>query len=74
MAGTELVMGIVAMVTVFGSFFGIVYSYIKARNKERLSLIEKGLANKVTFTPIDPKEDALKWGLVIRIWFWFIYR
>lgn len=33
---------VIVMAIIFGTLFGIVYLFISARHKERLSLIEKG--------------------------------
>lgn len=39
----ELLVPIFAMLTSFGSIFGIFYIYMTIRNKERMALIENGL-------------------------------
>lgn len=42
---------VIVMAIIFGTVFGIVYLYISARNKERLSLIEKGADATIFYTP-----------------------
>jgi len=48
----------------FGTIFGLLYIYRKAKNKERMALIEKG----VDASLITSKEDgntSLKWSLML---------
>jgi hypothetical protein len=58
-----IVIPIVAMVTTFGSIFGILYVAIMTRNKERLALIEKGL-DATIFEHKPRKFIVLKWALL----------
>jgi len=37
----EEIVGIVALIAIFGSLFGIMYLYYTTRNRERMALIEK---------------------------------
>ncbi len=48
----------------FASIFGIVYVVITARNRERLSMLEKGF-NPLEFKPKSNNSGLLKWALLI---------
>lgn len=49
---------------VFGSIFGIVFVVITARNRERLSMIEKGI-NPLEYRSKSNNGGLLKWALLI---------
>jgi hypothetical protein len=59
----DIIIPIVAMVTTFGSIFGILYVAIMTRNKERLALIEKGM-DATIFDHKPRKFIVLKWALL----------
>jgi len=59
----EIIIPIVAMLTTFGSIFGILYVAITTRNKERLALIEKGMDAKI-FETKPKRVIVLKWALL----------
>ena len=64
MEATNMVMGIIAVLSVFGSNFGMFYVFIAARNRERLALIEKGKDASI-FRKEPLRLTSLKWGLLI---------
>jgi len=64
----ELIIAPIAIISTFGSLFGILYLYITARNRERMALIERGLSSADIFsgeTKISNKYLGLKLGLLI---------
>ena len=64
MHGTEMVTSIVAVISVFGTIFGISYMYLTARNRERLAMIDKGV-NADIFKTAPNRLNVLKWALLI---------
>ena len=63
MDATTMVTAIIAILSVFGSSFGVIYLLVTARNRERLALIEKG--QKASIFRRDPTPlSGLKWGLL----------
>jgi hypothetical protein len=59
----DIIVPVVAMLSTFGTIFGIIYVSIMTRNKERLALIEKGL--DATIFEFQPKKyQVLKWALL----------
>lgn len=61
----EIFVPIVAMITTFGTIFGVFYIGLTTRNKERLALIEKGMDAKIFETKSKPMNT-------LRIGFLFI--
>ena len=61
-----MAVAIVVPLAVFALIFGIVYVIVTARNRERMSLIEKGADPKL-FESIksSSKGGMLKWGLLL---------
>jgi hypothetical protein len=51
-------------VTVFSAVFGITYVIVTARNRERLSMIEKGI-NPLDYKPKSNNGGLLKWALLV---------
>lgn len=47
----NVVIPIVALITVFGSLFGSLYFWITRRHRERLAMIDKGLENALMPNP-----------------------
>ena len=56
---------IIIPITLFGSIFGIFYLYITARNKERLSMIEKGADASMFSTKRKYYAMTLKIGMLL---------
>jgi predicted MFS family arabinose efflux permease len=52
-------------ITVFGAIFGIFYVYISARNKERMSMIEKGADASMFVTKRKYSAMTLKIGMLL---------
>jgi O-antigen/teichoic acid export membrane protein len=52
-------------IALFGSIFGIFYVYITARNKERLSMIEKGVDASMFSTKRKYYAMTLKFGMLL---------
>jgi len=61
-----MAVAIVVPLAVFAMIFGIVYVIVTARNRERMSLIEKGADPKL-FESVKrtSKGGILKWGLLL---------
>lgn len=49
----------------FGSIFGIVYVYITARNRERMSMIDKGVDPSIFTTKKKYANMTLKFGMLL---------
>jgi F0F1-type ATP synthase assembly protein I len=56
---------IITPIALFGSIFGIFYVYITARNKERLSMIEKGADASMFATKRKYYAMTLKLGMLL---------
>jgi F0F1-type ATP synthase assembly protein I len=56
---------IIIPIALFGSIFGIFYVYITARNKERLSMIEKGADASMFATKRKYYAMTLKLGMLL---------
>ncbi len=57
---------ILVPLAMFAMIFGIVYVVVTARNRERLTLIEKGADPKLfESVKTSPKGGILKWGLFL---------
>lgn len=56
---------IIIPIVLFGSIFGIFYLYITARNKERLSMIEKGADASMFSTKRKYYAMTLKLGMLL---------
>lgn len=54
---------VIVIAIIFGTILGIVYLYISARNKERLSLIEKGADASIFYTP--SKRSVPVWKIIL---------
>lgn len=54
---------VIVMAIIFGTLFGIVYLFISARHKERLSLIEKGADASIFYSP--NKRSFPIWKIII---------
>jgi hypothetical protein len=64
MGGEQLVVAIVALISIFGTISGIAYLFFATRNRERLALINKGAdASIFEINPQQGANDALKFGL-----------
>ncbi|MCK5535614.1 MAG: hypothetical protein KAI79_02240 [Bacteroidales bacterium] len=63
MAG--MLTGIIISLGSTGGIIFAIYYWIKARNKERLALIEKGADVSEIYKPRNNKNAAFKWGVVI---------
>jgi hypothetical protein len=63
----EHVVGIIALLVIFGSFFGIMYMYYTTRNRERMALIEKNADPSIfkTESPGTLKAASIKLGLLL---------
>lgn len=59
----EILIPIFALVTTFGTTFGIGYLFFMTRHRERLALIEKGADAKIFKTEHNPT-TVLKYGLL----------
>jgi hypothetical protein len=58
--------GILIPLGSFAMIFGIVYVVVTARNRERMTLIEKGADPKLfESVKTSPKSGVLKWGLFL---------
>lgn len=57
---------IIAILATFGTTFGLVFYYLHTRNKQRLTMLEKGVDPK-TFCPKPTanKFASLKWSLLL---------
>ena len=60
----DILVPIVAMVTTFGSLFGIAYIFYTTRNRERMAMIEKG-ADPTLFQSQPKPYAVLKYGLLL---------
>jgi ABC-type Fe3+-siderophore transport system permease subunit len=60
----DILVPIVAMITTFGSMFGIAYIFFTTRHRERMSMIEKG-ADPVLFQSQPKPYVVLKYGLFL---------
>lgn len=49
----------------FGSIFGILYVYLTARNRERLSMIEKGVDPSIFTSKRNYANMTLKFGMLL---------
>jgi hypothetical protein len=58
----DILVPIFAMLTTFGSAFGICYVYFSTRHKERMALIDHGADPSIFKTESNPMK-VLKWGL-----------
>lgn len=56
--------GVIIVAIIFGAIFGVIYLFITARHKERLSLIEKG-ADASIFYSSNKKKTAPVWKILI---------
>lgn len=54
---------VIVIAIIFGTVLGIVYLYISARNKERLSLIEKGADASIFYSP--SKTSIPIWKIIL---------
>lgn len=57
---------IIAILSTFGTTFGLIFYYLHTRNKQRLTMLEKGVDPK-TFCPRPTanKYASLKWSLLL---------
>lgn len=57
---------IIAIISTFGTTFGLIFYYLHTRNKQRLTMLEKGVDPK-TFCPRPTanKYSSLKWSLLL---------
>ena len=58
----ELV-AIIAIISLFGTIFGVVYLIYTTRHRERMALLERGETAEI-FQSSANRNDSLKWGLV----------
>ena len=57
---------IVAILTTFGTTFGLVFYYLHTRNRQRLAMLEKGIDPKSFYPkPSANKYASLKWSLLL---------
>lgn len=57
---------IIAIITTFGTTFGLVFYYLHTRNKQRLAMLEKGVDPKIFCQkPTANKYASLKWSLLL---------
>jgi hypothetical protein len=57
---------IVAIITTFGTTFGLIFYYLHTRNTQRLAMLEKGVDPKSFFPkPTANKYASLKWSLLL---------
>ena len=61
----EIIVPIVAMLSVFGSLFGIAFMFFNTRNKERMAMIEKGI-DPMIFRQ-ESNKKASRWALKLGI-------
>jgi len=54
---------VIVVAIIFGTILGIVYLYVSARNKERLSLIEKGADASIFYT--SDKSSIPVWTIIL---------
>jgi len=52
------------VVAIFAALFGIIFVIVTARNRERLSMIEKGI-NPLEHKPKNNSGGLLKWALLV---------
>lgn len=60
----DILVPIFAMVTTFGTIFGIAYIFFMTRHRERISMMEKGFDPKL-FQTEKKSNAALKYGLFL---------
>lgn len=66
MEGENVLVPIIAMITTFGTTFGLVFYYLHTRHKQRLVMLEKGVDPKTFFPkPMANKYASLKWSLLL---------
>jgi len=66
MEAESLWVPIVAIITTFGTTFGLVFYYLHTRNKQRLAMLEKGIDPKTFYPkPTTNKYASLKWSLLL---------
>jgi len=57
---------IIAIITTFGTTFGLVFYYLHTRNRQRLAMLEKGVDPKTFYPkPTANKFASLKWSLLL---------
>ena len=60
----DLLVPIVAIVTIFGGGIGVIYFFLKTRNQQRLAMIEKGL-NRDMFAGGVTHGRLRRWGIAL---------
>lgn len=60
----DILIPIVALLSVFGSLFGIAYMFFSTRHKERMSMIQQGADPLLFATEANPMK-VLKWGMFL---------
>ena len=66
MEAENLWVPIIAMITTFGTTFGLVFYYLHTRHKQRLAMLEKGVDPKTFYPkPTANKYSSLKWSLLL---------
>ena len=61
---TDLLIPLVAIVTLFGGGYGVIYYFLKTRSRQRLAMIEKGLDRDV-FSGVAKPERLRRWGIAL---------
>ncbi|QLE00442.1 hypothetical protein HX109_02280 [Galbibacter sp. BG1] len=56
--------GVIVVAIIFGALFGVIYLFVTARHKERLSLIEKG-ADASIFYSTHKRKTAPIWKILV---------
>ncbi|RPH27281.1 MAG: hypothetical protein EHM93_19295 [Bacteroidales bacterium] len=57
---------IIAILSTFGTTFGLIFYYLHTRNRQRLAMLEKGVDPKTFYPrPTTNRYSSLKWGLLM---------
>lgn len=57
---------IIAILSTFGTTFGLIFYYLHTRNKQRLTMLEKGVDPQMFCSkPTSNKYASLKWALLM---------
>jgi len=57
---------IIAILSTFGTTFGLIFYYLHTRNKQRLTMLEKGVDPQIFYPkPTSNKFASLKWALLM---------
>ncbi|MGI9265508.1 MAG: DUF6249 domain-containing protein [Gammaproteobacteria bacterium] len=61
---TDLLIPLVAIITLFGGGYGVIYFFLKTRSQQRLAMIEKGLDRDI-FSGATRPDRLRRWGILL---------